>query len=297
MEAQLIPVAGPIPEWMLTAIAAATIFAVMLDVGLGVALGEFRWILRHPALVAKSLFAVLIAVPALALLACRLLELPRAVEIGIVLMSISPGAPVALRRSLDAGGHRSFAPALQILLALIAVVSMPLSVAALDHYYRGHASVAPSVVARQVLFAQLLPLGAGILARRAFPALASSLARWIGPLGAVLLAVLAVVAIVDVWEVVARAGARVGLAIVLITAFALAVGHLMGGPDEGTRTAVAISSAARNPGLALLVAALNAAETAVSATVLSYLAMSALTVLPYLLWRRLGGRSAGPVGG
>jgi len=280
------PISGPIPEWLLTAVAAATIFTVMLDVGLGVVLREFRWVWRHPGLVARSLFAVLIAVPALALLVCRLLGIPRPVEIGIVLMAISPGAPVALRRSLGAGGHRSFAPALQILLALIAVVSMPLSIAALDHYYAGHASVAPGHVARQVFIAQLIPLGIGILTRKAFPTLASSLSRWIGPLGTILLVVLATLAIVDVWEVVAHAGARVGLAIALTTASALAVGHLMGGPDEGTRTAVAISSAARNPGLALLVAALNAAEPAVGVTVLVYLAISAITVLPYVLWRR-----------
>jgi hypothetical protein len=65
----------------------------------------------------RGLFAVLIAVPALALALTRLLELPRLAAIGVVLMSISPGAPVALRRSLGAGGHRAFAPSLQISVA------------------------------------------------------------------------------------------------------------------------------------------------------------------------------------
>ena len=283
------PVTGPVPESLLTVVAAATIFTVMLDIGLGVVLGEFRWVWRHPGLVTRALFAVLVAVPTLALAVCRLLGVPRAVEIGIVLMSVSPGAPVALRRSLGAGGHHSFAPALQILLALLAVASMPLSVAALNHYYAGHASVAPWHVARQVFLAQILPLGIGILIRRAFPAQAARLIPWLDPLGTILLVALAILAIADVWEVVVGADSRVGLAIALITALALAVGHLMGGPDPGTRTSVAISSAARNPGLALLVAALNAAEPTVSMTVLVYIAISALTVVPYVLWRRRAG--------
>ncbi|MGA8032264.1 MAG: hypothetical protein WCB48_07695, partial [Casimicrobiaceae bacterium] len=218
------PVTGPIPEWLLTAVAAATIFTVMFGIGLGVVLREFRWVWRHPGLIARALFAVLIAVPAPALLVCRVFGVPRAVEIGIVLMSISPGAPVALRRSLGAGGHHSFAPALQILLALLAVVSMPLSVAALNHYYAGHASVAPWHVARQVFLAQLLPLGIGILTRKAFPTQAAWLVRWLDPLGAILLVVLAILAIVDVWGVVVGAGTRVGLAIALITALALTAG-------------------------------------------------------------------------
>src|SRR6185369_16935938 len=105
---------------------------VMFDLGLAIVPGEFRWVVRRPALLLKGLFSVLIAVPVIALVVTRALDLPRLAEVGIVLMAISPGAPVALRRALDAGGHRSFAPALQIAVAILAVVSMPLSIAALD---------------------------------------------------------------------------------------------------------------------------------------------------------------------
>src|SRR5512137_986352 len=126
---------GPIPDQFLTIVAAATVFAVMFDLGLGIVSREFRSILTHPGLLLRGLFAVLVAVPALALVLVRLFDLPRGVELGIVLMAISPGAPVALRRSLDAGGHRMFAPTLQILVATLAVVSMPLSIAALDLFY------------------------------------------------------------------------------------------------------------------------------------------------------------------
>jgi hypothetical protein len=42
----------------------------------------------------------------------------------------------------------------------------------------------------------------------------------------------------------------------------------------------------RNPGLALLVAALNDAPPKVNATVIAYVVVSALTVLGYIAWRR-----------
>ncbi|MGH3118692.1 MAG: hypothetical protein ACRDQ2_16585 [Gaiellales bacterium] len=70
--------------------------------------------LAAPGPTIRGLFAVLVAVPALALVLTRLLDLPRLAAIGVVLMAISPGAPVALRRTLDAGGHRAFASSLQI---------------------------------------------------------------------------------------------------------------------------------------------------------------------------------------
>ena len=173
------PITGPIPEQLLTLVAAATVFAVMFDLGLGiVVLREFRWVLQHPGLLLRGLLSVLVIVPVLALVLVRAFDLPRGVEIGIVLMAISPGAPVALRRSLGAGGHRAFAPALQILVATLAVVSMPLSIAALNHLYSGHASLDPREVARQVFIAQLLPLGVGIAVRRFAPGLTARFEPW-----------------------------------------------------------------------------------------------------------------------
>lgn len=283
------PVTGPVPGWLLSVVAAATLFTIMFDLGLAIVPGEFRWVRQRPGLMVKSLFCVLVAVPALAWLVARAFDLPRPAEVGIVLMAISPGAPVALRRSLGAGGHRSFAPALQIAVALLAVFSMPLSIAAFDEYYGATATAAPQHLARQVFFAQLLPLGLGMLARR----LAARGAAWLEPklrrVGGVLLIVLLVLALVDIWEVVIDAGWRVALAISIVTALALAIGHALGGPEPATRTATAISSAARNPGLALLVATLNSASPAITATVLAYFVVAAVTIVPYVAWRRRAG--------
>jgi BASS family bile acid:Na+ symporter len=280
---------GPIPEWVVTAFAAVTVFTVMFSVGLGVVPGDLRWIWQRPGPMVRGLFSVLIAVPALALVITRALELPRLVEIGIVLMAISPGAPVALRRSLGAGGHRAFAPSLQICVAILAVISMPLSIAALNHVYAGHASIAPWHVARQVFVAQLLPLGLGVALRLASAPTATWLEPRLNRIGTLLLIALAVLALIDVWEVTINAGVQVATAIALTTGAALAVGHVLGGPEPATRTAVAITSAARNPGLALLVATLNAAPDAIKATVLAYLVVSVLAIVPYVAWRRRGG--------
>jgi predicted Na+-dependent transporter len=277
---------GLVPERVITLVAAATIFTVMFTLGLGIVLGEFRGVARARGLVARALFAVLVAVPVLTVLVVRGLDLPRPVQVGIVLMAISPGAPMALRRSIGAGGHRAFAPALQIMVALLAVVSMPLSIAALVALYAGDATVAPQDVAVQVFKAQLLPLGLGMLVRRLAPGLAARVEPRLGQLSGALLAALLLLVLVDVTPVLAGANWRVVVAIVLVTLLAVGTGHLVGGPAPATRTAVAICSAARNPGLALLVATQNAASQTVTATVLVYLVVSALTLVPYIAFSR-----------
>lgn len=275
------------PEWLLSAAVVATVFVIMFDIGLALVPGEFRWVWQRPGLMARALFSVLIAAPALAIAIARALDLPRAAEIGIVLMAISPGAPVALRRSLGAGGHRSFAPALQIVIAALAVVSMPLSIALLDEFYAGSASIGPWQLAKQVFTVQLLPLGLGMLARQLF---GLERAQWLAPrlarVGTWLLIAVVLLILLEIWGQVAAAGLSVALAIVLVTLASLAVGDRMGGPDAATRTATAICSAARNGGLALLVATLNSAQPAIKATVLAYVVISAFTLIPYVVWRR-----------
>ena len=101
-----------------------------------------------------------------------------------------------------------------------------------------------------------------------------------------LLIALVVLVLVDTWRTVGDAGLRVAAAAITITVLALAAGHLLGGPEPSTRTATAISSAARNAGLALLVATLNSASAPIIAAVLASFVLSAFTIVPYVMWRR-----------
>ena len=277
---------GPVPAWVLSPAAVATLFVIMFRLGTLMPPREYRSAWRDSALMAKGLFANLVLVPVVVIVIARAFGVPRAAEIGMVLMSISPGAPVALRRALAAGGLPSFALGLQVALAILAVASMPLSIAALDEVYAGHATAAPENLARQVLLAQLLPLGLGIAARHYFGGRLAPLDAHLARAGAVLLALFALLILADIWETVIGTGGRVAAAIATACLIALALGHSLGGPGHATRTALAVSCAARNAGLAMLVASLNSASPAIMATLLAYLVVSALTVTPYLAWRR-----------
>lgn len=274
-----------VPWPVVTLAAVATVFLVMFSLGLASQIGELRWALERPGLVARALVTVLVIVPAVAVVVTRLLGLPRAVQVGLVVMAICPGAPVALRRSLGAGSHHSFATALQLMMATLAIVSMPLSVALLNPLYSAHATISPGEVARQVFIAQLLPLGLGLLARRAAPVLSARAVPAVTKAAALMLAAFGVLLILVIWKAVIGAAPATILAIVIVTVVALAVGHAMGAPAADTRTAVAMASAIRNPGLALLVAAANNAAPEVVATVMACALWSAVTVTPYAVWR------------
>lgn len=270
---------------VVTLVAAATVFLVMFSLGLASKAGDLRWALGRPGLVVRALLTVLVIVPAIAVVVTRVLGLPRSVQIGLVVMAICPGAPVALRRSLGAGSHHSFATALQMMMALLAIVTMPLSIAILNPLYSGHAVISPGQVARQVFMAQLLPLGLGLLVRLVAPAAALRAVPAATKAAGWMLAVFAIVLILAIWKAVLAAAPMTIVAIIAVTLAALATGHAMGAPAADTRTAVAMASAMRNPGLALLVAAANNAAPEMVATVMACALWSAVTVTPYAVWR------------
>ncbi len=218
----------------------------------------------------KSLFAVLVAVPVITLVtdmdssSCHVLSVLGMAAMAIVLV-------VAPRRSLAAEADRDFAPGLQVTIALLAVIDGAIVARVArrvlcrqrDHFAMASVATGPS----RTVPAPALGVGLGQMHGPAAAWLRPRLAR----AGRWLLGALALLAILGFWSVLIATGLRVASAIVLATLAALAVGHLLGGPHPATRTAVAISTALRNPGLALLAAALNSAPPGVKATILSWL--------------------------
>ena len=86
--------------------------------------------LRSPSLLIRGLISVLVIVPAIGFATAFAFDLSLPEQVGVVLMAIAPGAPLALRRALASGGHAGFAPALpQIALAILAVPAATLWVA------------------------------------------------------------------------------------------------------------------------------------------------------------------------
>lgn len=280
-----------IPGRIVTAVAMVTVFALMFELGTLVDARVFRATWREPRLMAKAIFCAFVAVPLVALVVVRAFGLPREAQVGILVMAIAPGAPVALRRALRAGGDVGFAVSLQATFALLCIVTMPLSVAAFDQVFAGEAGVDPRALALQVFLGQGAPLALGALARRVAPGVVERYALWLDRAAGALMLLLVAIALVDVWRPVWQAGARAAVAIVVLVACAVAMGHALGGPRPAMRTVLGVACGARNVGLALLVATLNHAPGAVTAAILAYLVFAALALTPYVAWQRRRSRA------
>jgi bile acid:Na+ symporter, BASS family len=275
-----------IPFQWIGLFATVTVFAVMFALGLMLGREQITAAIQRRVVLLSVVFAVVVVVPALAVLGLNALGLKGPVAVGIVLMVISPGAPVALRRALDAGGNREFAPSLHLVIVLLAVLTVPATVAILDWIFAVDFNVTPLHIARQVFFAQLVPLALGALLHAVRPALA---ARWESPLARIgnwLLLAMGVMVLADLPSIVAAVGWTPMIAGAAVTPCALAIGWAFAWHDREVRPAAAIAAAMRNPGLALVIATVNRAPPDVTATVIGYALGLGLALVAALQWHK-----------
>ena len=284
-----------IPFQWIGLFATLAVFAVMFAIGLMLGREQIEAALQRRVVLLAVVFAVVVPVPALAVLALKVFGLKGPIAVGIVLMAISPGAPVALRRALDAGGSRGFAPALHLAIVMTAVLTVPATVVILDWIFAADFTVTPFHIGRQVFFAQLLPMALGASLRAFRPALAAKLEAPLGRIGNLLLLALAILVIADMPAIIGEVGWTPTFAGVGITVCALAVGAVFAWPDPEVRPVGAIAAAMRNPGLALVIATVNNTPPAVTAAVIGYALGLGLTIVAFLQWRkRRSGSLAAP---
>jgi len=269
------------------AITVATVVAFVFSLALGVSARDALWLLRRPGLLLRSLLAALVVVPAISILLVMALWPREAVSIALVLLAVSPAAPLMLSKAGKVAGDENYAPSLQLALATLAIATVPLSLEVVSLVFPTHEVHVPSwAVAQQVGKAQLLPLLAGIVLRSLFPGLAGRLARPIGRLANVALLAIAATVLLLQGKALLQVGPG-GLAAVALTAVAaILVGHLLGGPRHADRGVLAVACSLRNPGLALLVVHLNFPGRGAAPVVLTYVLVTGILLAIYGRWWR-----------
>ena len=261
------------------------IASLVFATGLSATREDLFWIWRHPTLLARSFLAMYVLVPLVAIAMTLAFDLPRATKIGLLFLSISAGAPLLPRKLIKLGGDPSYVFSLVVATSLAAILTVPASLALLQPLLPVEADIDIGRVAATILKTFLLPLAVGMALREFALAWAERLGDPIMRVAGVLLTLGALAFIFTNWRQIAEIGLPSLLAFASFTGLALAIGHWLGGPDEGHRSSLAVSCATRHIGLALLIAA-NVRGPRTLALVAAYLFASALVCIPYIRWRR-----------
>jgi BASS family bile acid:Na+ symporter len=262
--------------------------AMMLAEGLRVEARplQLAYLLARPWLLARSVLAVDVAVPVIALLVTLLLRPEPPVAVGLAILAASPIAPFIIGRARKSGADSAYIASMHMTLAVISIVTTPLALAILGSLLHFEAKIRPLTIAGQVVRSLVLPFGLGVAARTWTPRFAD---RAVKPLsiaaGAMLLAA-ATAILIGTGRFLLLLNLRSYLAMVVMLLAALAVGEVFAGGARPQRMALALETAARNPGLALLIASLNFNARAALPVLIPYLIVSAVIIAVYSARRR-----------
>jgi bile acid:Na+ symporter, BASS family len=259
----------------------------ILAIGMDASPGDARFLLQRPRLLGRSLLAMYVLVPVVAVCLVAATTLSPALDAALLVLAVSAGAPL-LPRKLLGSGDGAYGFSLVLLTSLLAIGLVPAWLWLLAAHFANPPGLGPARVAAILAKSFFIPLAVGMLLRWLFKDFAGRTASPLLAAGGLVLTLCALVLLGLHWQVVLEAGWQGAAALLVLVALALLIGHLLGGPVEQERTTLAMACASRHVGVAVTVAAsLPGPRTAV--LVATYVLASAVISLPYLRWRRAGG--------
>lgn len=266
----------------------ASVMLVVFALGLTTRVQDVTYFVRHPGLLARSLVAMDLVMPAFAILAIAVTALPGPVKLALAALSVSPVPPLMPGKAAKTSGTQDYAVGLLVAASVVALAFVPLAVGLLGLIFGLDLHVSFLTIAVLMTTMILGPLAVGIFVRNNWPALAERVARPLGLAATVLLVIGLLPILFKMWpQMMSLVGNGTLLVLAAFVVVGLAVGHLLGGPDPDDRSVLAIATSARHPGVALAIASASfPGQNLAFAAILLYLLVGALASFPYVSWRK-----------
>lgn len=156
------------------------LFVIMLGMGLGLTVGDFRRVVQQPKGVAVGLVAQLALLPLVGLGLAHVFPLSPELAVGVVLLSACPGGPTSNLMTYLARGNVALSITLTALSSLATVFTIPLVVnVALGQFMDTATDLRLPLVATMVQIAviTLVPVSLGMVVHKLAPAVAARLER------------------------------------------------------------------------------------------------------------------------
>ena len=267
---------------------AMLIFVVfsMLAMGTGLTLARITEPLRNVRLVLLALLANFVLMPIGAEALAKALRLDEPFEVGLLLLGCAAGGPFLPKLAERAKGDPAFAVGTMVLLMVVTVGYLPIVLPLL----LPGVTVDPWPIARFLVLLMLLPLAAGLALNALYASLAARvkpILDWISNVSVILLVLLITAANIDkILKVFGTYGILAGL---LLTAFGVGIGWLLGGRNVETKRVMALGTGQRNGAAALVVGSQSFDDPKVVVMVVVIAVVGLIIFMP--LSRALAGRA------
>lgn len=264
-----------------------SVMLIVIALGLRCGPADATYLLRKPRLLVRSLVAMNVIMPLVAVWLVSNFDFKAPVKVALVALAISPLPPVLPGKRLSLTS-RGYIYGIVVAAAVCSVVLVSLTASLLSvHFHTQHVRAVRVFVV--VTLTVLAPLFVGLFIEKVRPTWVARLAPILSTVGTVILILALIPVAVLEWPIIRSLfGDGTAVAAVILAAVGLLVGHLLGGPDPQHRTVLALATASRHPGVALVAATSAYAQTPrlVTAAVLLAFVVSMIVSAPYAAWRR-----------
>ena len=199
---------------------------IMLGLGLGLTLDDFRRVARYPRAVLIGLALQTLVLPWAAFGLALGFGLPAELAVGLMLLAASPGGATANIYSHLARGDVALNITLTAVNSVLCLITLPLILNLSLEFFLGSGQYVPPPVQKiiEVAVIILLPVAFGMLIRARAPNFASRMEKPIRLLSVLVLMLLIVAAVAKEWRTLLQFLASIGIVCLLFNLASMAAG-------------------------------------------------------------------------
>lgn len=250
---------------------------IMLGMGLSLLPEDFQRVSKYPKAVSIGLISQLIILPIIGFVIAKVVPMPPAIAVGLMILALCPGGPSSNLITYLAKGDVALSVTLTALSSIITVFTIPtFANLALQHFIGRTAAIALPISSTmlQIFLITLVPIGLGMYLRQIFPELALRLEKVTSRLAIALLAIVIIALIIREWDRLPGFILQVGISCVLLNVFSILAGLYISklfNLDLAQQICIAIEVGIQNGTFAIAITAglLNNPDMAVPAAVYS----------------------------
>ncbi|HEY3274379.1 MAG TPA: sodium:proton antiporter [Methanocella sp.] len=264
----------------------ASIVTFMLSRGLEVRHGDLWYLGSRRVLLLKSLLSVDVIVPLITIAVIILVRPAKATAIGMLILSAAPVAPMILKKILQYGGTREYAINLHLILAVLTIVSTPITLELFSLAAGFHLDINPAAIAGLVGLSVILPISGGMIIKQLFPSVSNHIKWLMEAFSGALFIIVTIVVLLSTYQLLFMMDIRSYIAIALMITGSIIAGHLMAREHPGEQTTLALESAARNVNLTLLITSTFTILEKALPIIIPYIVISAIITTIYVSYQK-----------
>jgi bile acid:Na+ symporter, BASS family len=270
---------------------------IMLGLGLGLTVEDFRRVARYPRAVLTGLTLQVLVLPWAAFALALAFGLPPALAVGLMLLAASPGGATANIYSHLARGDVALNITLTAINSLLCLLTLPIILNLALEYFLGAGQYVPPPVRKVVEVALIivLPVALGMAIRAFAPQVALRAEKPVRLLSVLVLVLLIVAAVAQSLDVLLSYFALVGLACLLFNLASMGAGYaapLALRLPKKQAIAIAMEIGIHNGTLAIFIALNVLQNSTVSVPAAVYSLLMFITAAVFAGWVSRGTREA-----